>query len=191
MRTSTAELRNRTLDTAIELIQRQGVAATGLAEIQQRSGCPRGSFYHHFPGGKDQLIREALARAAGLRRQAITALIDQAPDIATGIRMVVIAAADHFAYSGFSQGCPVATVALERAAQDAEVADAAAAALSDWQEAIADGLVLSGIQPSRARSFARLCIAALEGGLIESRALRSAQPLHEIADELSALVQSL
>ncbi len=40
---------------AMSLFRRQGYASTGLNQILQESGAPKGSLYHYFPGGKEQL----------------------------------------------------------------------------------------------------------------------------------------
>src|SRR3954453_12156456 len=57
--------RERLLDSAVDLLQRQGYHGTGLNELLERSGAPRGSLYHYFPGGKEQMGAEAIARAGG------------------------------------------------------------------------------------------------------------------------------
>src|SRR5256885_8806988 len=49
---------------AAALFRRNGYSATGINEIAELSGAPKGSLYHYFPGGKDQ-IAEAAVRFAG------------------------------------------------------------------------------------------------------------------------------
>src|SRR2546422_11041650 len=46
--------------SAASLIRRQGLSAASFADIVADSGAPRGSIYHHFPQGKDQLAKEAI-----------------------------------------------------------------------------------------------------------------------------------
>ena len=57
------DTRTKLIDTAHRLLRSQGLRETGLNEIIQESGSPRGSIYHHFPGGKEQLFIEALQDA--------------------------------------------------------------------------------------------------------------------------------
>ena len=66
-----APSRDRLLDAAVDLLQRQGYHGTGLNELLERSEAPRGSLYHYFPGGKEQIGAEAIGRAgrAGRRRR--------------------------------------------------------------------------------------------------------------------------
>src|SRR5687768_11075928 len=61
-----SDSRERLIDTAAQLMWQQGYHATGLNQIVQESGAPKGSLYFHFPGGKEQLCVEAL-KTAGRR----------------------------------------------------------------------------------------------------------------------------
>src|SRR6202023_912507 len=46
--------------SAASLIRSRGVSATSLSDVLADSGAPRGSIYHHFPEGKDQLAEDAI-----------------------------------------------------------------------------------------------------------------------------------
>src|SRR5437588_12904212 len=59
---SRTDTRARMVDAALALFQRQGFDRTGFSDILRRSGAARGAIYHHFPGGKAQLVAEAAAR---------------------------------------------------------------------------------------------------------------------------------
>ncbi|WP_203217549.1 helix-turn-helix domain-containing protein [Nocardia arthritidis] len=50
--------------SAVQLFREHGYSGTGFRDVIAHSGAPRGSIYHHFPGGKAQLGQEA-ARAWG------------------------------------------------------------------------------------------------------------------------------
>lgn len=54
------DVRARMVESAVELLARRGLLATSFSEVLERSGAPRGSVYHHFPGGKDELVGSAL-----------------------------------------------------------------------------------------------------------------------------------
>ena len=57
------ETRARLLDATLDLVEAGGYSGAGLNQVIAASGAPRGSLYFHFPGGKDQLVGEALAAA--------------------------------------------------------------------------------------------------------------------------------
>ena len=55
--------RERMVLSAAQLVRIQGVGATGMRDVVAHAEAPRGSLQHYFPGGKDQLIAEAVAWA--------------------------------------------------------------------------------------------------------------------------------
>src|ERR1700729_96954 len=52
--------RERMVRSAAQLIRRKGVSGTGMREIVAEAEAPRGSLQHYFPGGKEQLVADAL-----------------------------------------------------------------------------------------------------------------------------------
>jgi TetR/AcrR family transcriptional repressor of nem operon len=56
----TAETRRRIIEVASEAFRRQGIEATGVAEITAAAGLTHGGFYRHFDS-KEELVAEAVA----------------------------------------------------------------------------------------------------------------------------------
>src|SRR5271165_7282947 len=54
------DVRARMIDGAVRLLAQHGLQATSFSEVLELTGAPRGSLYHHFPEGKEQLIRSAV-----------------------------------------------------------------------------------------------------------------------------------
>src|ERR1700677_4023791 len=52
--------RERMVRSAAQLIRRKGVSGTGMREIVTEADAPRGSLQHYFPGGKEELVSDAL-----------------------------------------------------------------------------------------------------------------------------------
>ncbi|RTL43340.1 MAG: TetR/AcrR family transcriptional regulator [Burkholderiales bacterium] len=61
-----SDARERMVQAAMLLVGRKGVAGTSLTDALRSADAPRGSLYHYFPGGKDELMLAAIA-AAGER----------------------------------------------------------------------------------------------------------------------------
>ena len=57
------DVRERMIEGAVRLLALHGLQATSFNEVLELTGAPRGSIYHHFPGGKDELISAAVDRA--------------------------------------------------------------------------------------------------------------------------------
>ncbi len=76
------------IDSAVALIREQGVAATSFADVLAHSGAPRGSIYHHFPGGKSQLVEEATRSAAAYLGRGVARVLESG-DTVSALRALV------------------------------------------------------------------------------------------------------
>ena len=56
-----SDTRTRMIEATVEALQRQGVAGMSFTGVLAASGAARGAIYHHFPGGKAQIVAEAAA----------------------------------------------------------------------------------------------------------------------------------
>jgi TetR/AcrR family transcriptional repressor of lmrAB and yxaGH operons len=183
-----SDSRARLIDAAARLLWSQGFHATGLNQIVDESGAPKGSLYFHFPGGKEQLCVEAL-RASGER---LTSAIERSfaaqDDPAIAIRDLARGMARHLERSEFREGCPAATVALEAASESEALRTVCDELFARWRELIAEKLRSSGVPRTHAAALATLVLSAIEGGLILSRAQRSVAPLRSVAAQIAEIV---
>lgn len=174
----TSDARIRMIHAAVPLLQRCGVLGTAFADVLAASGAPRGSVYHHFPGGKAQLAEEATAYAGSAISQGLEATLTEDPLEAIGQLVDLwrqIARA-----SDFDAGCAVVAGALDPAPASG-ARRAAAAAFADWQRQIAASLVDRGVAEEIAAEFGTTAVAAVEGAVILARAERSDVPLDRVA----------
>lgn len=168
--------RDRMIDTTCQLLRRQGVDGTGVQQVIDTSGAPRGSIYYHFPGGKAELVSAAVQRSGELGAERITELASNA----SGVQEVIGWFIDEFeaalTSTEFSDGCPIATVALETAATPGPTTDAVAAAFTAWIDAFATLLEWARSQRRDKRHEADV-LAHVEGAIVLAKALRSTRPL--------------
>lgn len=175
------ETRERLLRTAAGLFQTQGYHATGLNQVVAEGRAPKGSLYFHFPGGKEQLAAESLALSAGelhARLRGVNSLDAALELFAT--RLVA---------SGFRDGCPVATVALDAAGESEQIRAASVAAYASWLEVLVDFLVRQGISAERAPGLATTVLAAVEGALLLAKTQRDVTPLRQVGADLRVLIE--
>lgn len=184
----TTDSRRQIVKAAGRLLQRQGYAATGWRQVFAESEAPWGSQAHHFPGGKVQLATEALARNGGIYEQLLVAVLAQGHP-ADAVRTWLGAAGEQLAASGWSEGCPIATVALETAHESDDLAHVCAAAFDSWRAALAGALVRRDVPVAEARSLAALVLAAVEGALLLARAARDEEPLRTVGAELGRVLR--
>lgn len=174
--------------SAALLMRERGVEATSFSDVIAASGAPRGSIYHHFPGGKLQLIEAATRYAGDFIAEGMTAAY-QRFDPVTALQR----SADFWRRvldgSNYAAGCPVVAATVE-SARTPPILAAAADAFARWQELFAANLVQHGVAEERATTLAALVIAALEGAIVLCRAQQATAPLDRVVEELSGLVRA-
>jgi AcrR family transcriptional regulator len=173
--------------SAVDLLARRGLQATSFSEVLEHSGAPRGSVYHHFPGGKDQMIGSALD-AAG--RRAIELLDRKSGAPAEEITAWFIHIWREVLIRGkFDAGCAVLAVAV--AADSAELLEHTASVFRTWRRRLAELLVEGGLGPGDARRFAAVLVASSEGAVVLARAEQSLEPFDLVAEQLLDQVRAL
>lgn len=181
--------RDRLLDAAVELLQTKGPTASGTKEILERADAPRGSFYFHFPEGKDQLVAEAVGRAAVATRLAmVDALEDASIDLPARVEKLVVAAAAGLVTDDYRLGCAVGVTALETAATSSGLRQSTETAFATWTTLLVEHLTAAGLDPGRAAALADTIVAGLEGATMLARARRDTAPLYHVAASLKAAV---
>lgn len=182
--------RARLIAATSALLEAQGYHATGLNQILQESAAPKGSLYHHFPGGKEELAAEALAIAGQVITNDLDTIAEQGVDFATALSAIASVFCERLQTSDFQKGCPLATVALEMAATSDPLQHSCRDTYHAWQERIARSLIASyGWEPARASAIALFVLSAIEGALLLCRVERSTQPLERVVEELRLLVE--
>jgi TetR/AcrR family transcriptional repressor of lmrAB and yxaGH operons len=167
--------RERLLDGARRLLAEKGYAGMELRDVAEVGEAPRGSIYHHFPGGKTQLAVEAAElEGAEIRATLERALAERG--VAATLKMFGEFFRRHAKDHPERLGCPVAAAALARP-EDPALAAAATAAFQSWEEPIAAALRAEGVSRKDANAFAGLVVSTIEGALIRARAAGDEAPL--------------
>ncbi|MBO3675312.1 TetR/AcrR family transcriptional regulator [Streptomyces sp. NEAU-YJ-81] len=174
------------LFAGIETVQENGVDATSLTEVADRAQAPRGSIYHHFPGGKAELLRDAIRLAGTLRSKQLAVLL--ADDDPTRIVDEII---DMFRQqlqaSDYRAGCPVAA-SVTHGDNYPEAMTAAGESFSSWEELITQGLWQRGLTMEHAQSLATMILTSIEGALLLAKAQQDTQALDRIQTELTKAI---
>jgi TetR/AcrR family transcriptional regulator, lmrAB and yxaGH operons repressor len=183
------DTRSRILQAALLLFRRRGYHGVGINDILAIAKAPKGSLYHHFPKGKDQMAVEVIELVterilAMLGTEAAGADGATEPSAATAGRAVGSTAAlmrqvgarlrtwmQHTAGEGGTGAC--ALIASFAAEGDTAVAVAAAAKRAYQRVAavLAGCLEDEGWSARAARDCAFMMIALLEGGGLVSQTM--------------------
>lgn len=177
------------LDGARQLLAEKGYAGMELRDVAERGSAPRGSIYHHFPGGKAQLAREAAELEGTTIRDLIERSLEQ-----RGLKQTLSMFGEIFRRRVADHperiGCPVAAAALARP-EDPALAAAATAAFQSWERPIAAALRDEGVGAGEAETFAGLVVSTIEGALLRARAAGSQQPLDSAVEGLGRALDAL
>ena len=184
--------RERIVYAAVQQLRRSGVTGTGLRQVVEDAAAPWGSLQHYFPGGKDQLVGEALSWAgefaAGRVGEHVRSMHHPSPS-----RLFAAIVRDWIAEleaRDYERGCPVAAAVVDCGVTNESTRSAAERALETWRAPISAALLAMGVPRRKAASQATLMLCALEGAILLSRAERSTEPLRTVTRELAPVLDS-
>jgi TetR/AcrR family transcriptional repressor of lmrAB and yxaGH operons len=90
--------------------------------------------------------------------------------------------------SDYAEGCPIATTALETAAQSEVLRAATRGAFQKWEQKIARGLARFGMKAADADRAATAILSLLEGALLLARTYRSQEPMKGAEEAIKLLI---
>jgi TetR/AcrR family transcriptional repressor of lmrAB and yxaGH operons len=178
--------RERMVSSAVVLLAKQGFQGASLSRVLADSDAPRGSIYHHFPEGKDQLVAAAVEAAGERAVQVLDALSGRGPaEIVDGFMAIWRSILER---SGFTAGCSVLAVTVS--ADSPELVEQAGQVFRTWQARLAELLAAAGLAAADADAFATMLIAASEGAVVLARAQQDFSPFDAVHRQLRAMAAS-
>lgn len=173
-------VRQRMVEGATQVLSRRGLHATAFSEVLALTGTSRGSIYHHFPGGKAELIEAVLDDYGTQMDEQLQALHGRpAADVVHGAIEIW---RDVLLRSQCDAGCPVAAVTV--AADSTRLLQDCRQAFDQWTRTLSSALVAGGVPLAQAGAFATLLVAAVQGAILLSRASGQLQAFDTVADQL-------
>src|ERR1700677_4449344 len=149
-------VRARMVEGAVRLLATRGVEGTSFAEVLEATDSPRGSVYHHFPGGKPELLHAALDLASARGLTAMEATRGQPSEIVVERFLALWRAL--LDWSHLTAGCAV--VAVTVGANDDDLLHHAATIFRTWTELLTELCTAGGVDGDSARQLAVTVIAA-------------------------------
>lgn len=183
--------KEKTFIAAAKLLRQQGYHGTALNDILDAGGSPRGSLYFHFPKGKEEIGEAALAFAAEAVRRAIAGAAQTSESAEVFLLRILRGMASDLERSDFKEGCPIATTALETAAQSDVLGAATRSAFQKWEQEIKRGLERFGMKAEDAGMIATTALSQMEGALLLARTYRDLEPMRRAEAALKLLVSGL
>jgi len=181
--------KEKTVVAAVKLFSQRGYHGTALNDILDAGGSPRGSLYFHFPRGKEEIGEAASGLAGEAVRQVIVNAAETSDNIEDFLTSIVQTMALNLERSGYSEGCPIATVALETAAQSEILGTAARNAFQSWEQELRRGLERFGMKSGDADLVATAVLSQIEGALLLARTYRNLEPMRRAETAVKLLAR--
>lgn len=157
----------RVIQGLAEVFREHGFEGASLAHISAATGLGKGSLYHAFPGGKDEMAAAVLADIdAWFENNVFAPLCDPTVAPYKAIEHMLDACAEYFQCGG--RVCLVGVFALS------DTRDTFATAVNGyfrrWADALSAALRRSGLSRSQAQGASEDVLAGIQGGLVIARA---------------------
>ena len=180
--------KNRILETAARLFQRQGYHATGLNQIVVESGTPKGSLYYYFPNGKEELAVAAIALIRDEIEKRIRQFLAGIDAPSDAIQAMIREMAKEFDEPEYIIHCTVSLLTLEVSLLSEPLRLACMECVEAWERAFAEKLEQSGCDAQRSRELGILMQSMIDGAMISSLGKRSMEPLLHVAEQIPLLL---
>lgn len=181
--------RDKLIHAMADSLQRKGLHGVGLSELLEMAGAPKGSLYHHFPGGKAELAVAAIDHISQHIDSLFVTLFAEQPDPLKALHNWLQGALQQLESSQFERGCPLATIALESGPEDVDIRAALQRSFATVRQALSQQLHAYGYPREQADNLAALFVALYEGGLLQARVAGSSEPLKRAATALFNLTR--
>jgi AcrR family transcriptional regulator len=184
-------VRDAVVYAAAQLIRERGVRGTSLRDVAERASAPWGSMQHYFPGGKTQLVDEALAWSGRFAAERVRQYLDTAQPTPSGLLLWTVQQwQDELTRYEFRRGCPLVAATADVASTDEPLRESAERAFAAWVAPLTEAFVRLGIPARRAETLALVALSAVEGAIALSRARRDLVPLDAVTAELGPLLDA-
>lgn len=167
-----------------EIFRTYGFEGTSLARITERTGLGKGSIYHFFPGGKEEMAAAVLAEIDNWFRRNVFEPLRCSDDPAEGIALMFREVRAYFAEG--RKVCLVGLFALgnERDRFSTQVNGY----FGEWADALRQALIRTGLDDDAAVELAEETLVVIQGGLVLSRAWDEPQTFIRALDRLQRKV---
>jgi AcrR family transcriptional regulator len=172
--------RDKYLPCLLNLFRQHGYDGATLSKISQATGLGRASLYHHFPGGKDEMVTAVLEFLEESLERNILQVLRSQGDVQTRLQKMCNAVNE--LYQGGQKPC-IFAILLMGSARDIFQAPVKRL-LQLWIDEVAKVLQETGLNENEARQRGEDGVIAIQGALIVAQGLDDLAPFERVLQRL-------
>ncbi|WP_408008209.1 TetR/AcrR family transcriptional regulator [Pseudalkalibacillus sp. A8] len=177
------------IQATAKLLQTKGYVGTGLNDIIQQSGAPKGSIYYHFPKGKEQLAIEAVnwtkERVTNFIKEKLA--LHKAP--VEAIQYFILESAGRFEKDNYFLGVPITALVLETSSTSENLRKACNDVFEAWSDEFADVLKAYGYENEVAKELGGTINSMIQGAFVVSLARKDASALKSMSQMIPKILK--
>ncbi|MEC0368435.1 TetR/AcrR family transcriptional regulator [Paenibacillus chibensis] len=178
------DTKSRIIDISTALFQQKGYIGVGLNEILKACEISKGSLYHHFPNGKEELLIACLQSMNDVITTDIQDIFNRYPTAREATQAMIEKLTADFERDGTITGYTFSSIVSEIGALSEPIRLACASLYLNMQGIYADKLMADGLPKGAADSTALMMTAAIEGGVMLCLTQKSSGPLQTLSQVL-------
>lgn len=164
----------------LQLFQDYGYDGATLTKISEATGLGKASLYHHFPGGKDEMVEAILDYLDQVTEEHIVQVLRSEGDTQGRCKNMCDRISKLF--EGGKQPCLFAVLLMGSSRNMFH--DKVEILLRRWIDAIAEVLIAEGVNKTVAIQRGEDAVLAIEGALILSQGLNDFTPFERVISQL-------
>ena len=175
------------VDRTSELLREQSGGDVTLSMVLEACGAQKGSLYHFFPGGKEELLAAAVKKMHACATSHIRQCIEETQSAAEGARKHLLHIAKLIDRHDSVLGMPFLALAATIGETNESVHTACDAALKEIESLFSNQLVAEGVETKIAKRLSSFAMAAIEGSILFARVRGNSKPVKLAADMITEL----
>ncbi|WP_338452286.1 TetR/AcrR family transcriptional regulator [Niallia oryzisoli] len=177
------------IDISTTLFQQKGYKGVGLNEILKECKITKGSLYHHFPNGKEELLIACLDSMSRAITTDIEDIFKRSLSTREALQVMIEQLIGDFERQGTIAGYTFTSIVSEMASFSEPVRNACSDLYTKMQGIYVIKLHEDGFSKETADSLALMMTASIEGGIMLCLTQKTSEPLKTISHVLLNLLK--
>lgn len=163
------------------LFQQKGYIGVGLNEILKACNLSKGSLYHHFPNGKEELLIACLQSLNEAITKDIEHIFEQYSTTQEATNAMIEKLIVNFDTEGTVAGYTFSSIVSEMASLSDPIRNACNQLYQKIQDVYCNKLIKDGFTEDTAKSVSLMLTASIEGGMMLCLTQQATEPLRVIS----------